>query len=1184
MGAVSRLALLTPRTSLIGRVDEESRVPGSSLRKAELHSAPGSRLPINSPRTCVLFVDMSFLSFPFFCADDSYRVQQGYKKKSKTHMYKQDQPNCIIAISQILSERGTLGRTGEPLAISVPRGGGSVSGLRGQRARTTCFLERDPVREKRRLNSSAKGKEPKSGSPLGEAAYSGSAVKGSTVVSLLDLDRPSSKHMANNFSLWRQLISRRRSLIPAGALFRLMKDINLWLMAASLRRLKWRGKCYPASGVRIEELTRFSVTRESDMDIFLNAPKSLFKASAPKRSKQEVRDPAGMKFNLLSHPFFHDPAGAIPPAPTGEISLLHESRDAKFHKVLEKLRDDVIEERSKRASIWNNKNNLAQPDFIKFSFDSIVQEVIRILLEIIFEPQFFSSNHGFQNKSQHTCLRQIQRDFKERSWFLVGDLSSSKGCLLARSLLVMGHFIRDRKFLDLVRAATRLRDSSQNQARFSMCQIPLLALLSNISLHELDNFVVRLKRIIGLEREKVAPSSLGGDVQEPSGDLGVATKRKGARFRKHRWNHRWTKSLNAMMIVGPTAPRSRCAMKRVSKVDNSAIYGVSMCPKILVPFLDLAPLDLEPDGTSGQRASDHLHPPKNTNTNFICVFTVGPLRFQSRHTLISTLPPWRQPRWLLFSRHSALLDLERICVRSPLPSSRRNLALISSPERLSRRAVSETFKQSGDLTSIIRRYSPRKRRFLAAHGSIHYVRYSNYFLIGGPKRLACKISRLVTRFLEIRLKLRLNQDAILLKSGKEKVPFLGYLIDFRSVTNWPRICFNDDTQLATMGIKAIWTPLVCFPIATPGRKVEPGRCPDHGHARQLKYKQSRCELISHSQGVPKGLFLSNSLSRPVPSELGLAPSLGREGRERSERDQSPSINFSCSTRTISQVFYPITRAQKPSRSTGLALLPRVSQRETWAVVAMKKKQRVRWMRRIDFFGSFLAARSLINPTKSRGFGAKSALPSGNGVPTISKHSTFICYPDLVRPLGSTASRGLRRDQRRAARSSLDLFLRHFFKRGGEPLLRAGGSTGLAPSLARPKVERFQRRSWPSKIRLLVNMQKVIESLADKGFCDRSGNPKPNFHYFQDSQNKTVARVASLLRGLTNYYQLAESKRRCVSRWSYILTHSIAMMFAAKFKLGTRAKVFALAGRNLIKPLLAKKRKQTHGPVQSKVTK
>jgi Type II intron maturase len=134
----------------------------------------------------------------------------------------------------------------------------------------------------------------------------------------------------------------------------------------------------------------------------------------------------------------------------------------------------------------------------------------------------------------------------------------------------------------------------------------------------------------------------------------------------------------------------------------------------------------------------------------------------------------------------------------------------------------------------------------------------------------------------------------------------------------------------------------------------------------------------------------------------------------------------------------------------------------------------------------------------------------------------------------------------------------------------GGYLRPTDTLSAPKKELAHPR-LRNKVRLLVNMPKVLHSLAEQGFCDRSGNPQPNFHYFQETQSNTVARVASVLRGLANYYHLAESQRRCVSRWSYILTHSLAMMFAAKFKLGTRAKVFAVAGRNLWKPLLAKSR-------------
>lgn len=108
------------------------------------------------------------------------------------------------------------------------------------------------------------------------------------------------------------------------------------------------------------------------------------------------------------------------------------------------------------------------------------------------------------------------------------------------------------------------------------------------------------------------------------------------------------------------------------------------------------------------------------------------------------------------------------------------------------------------------------------------------------------------------------------------------------------------------------------------------------------------------------------------------------------------------------------------------------------------------------------------------------------------------------------------------------------------------------------------------INLLADTTKVIRNLALKGFCDKSGFPKPNFYYFQDPQSYTVSRVSALLYGLANYYNIADSKRAFINRCSYIIRHSLAMMFAAKFKLQTQSKVFAKAGRDLSRMLQAKK--------------
>lgn len=52
---------------------------------------------------------------------------------------------------------------------------------------------------------------------------------------------------------------------------------------------------------------------------------------------------------------------------------------------------------------------LGIPDFQ----DRLVQEIIKELLQVVFEPHFSPNSHGFRKgMSQHTCMRQIRRDFR----------------------------------------------------------------------------------------------------------------------------------------------------------------------------------------------------------------------------------------------------------------------------------------------------------------------------------------------------------------------------------------------------------------------------------------------------------------------------------------------------------------------------------------------------------------------------------------------------------------------------------------------------------------------------------------------------------------------------------------------------------------------------------------------------
>jgi hypothetical protein len=109
-------------------------------------------------------------------------------------------------------------------------------------------------------------------------------------------------------------------------------------------------------------------------------------------------------------------------------------------------------------------------------------------------------------------------------------------------------------------------------------------------------------------------------------------------------------------------------------------------------------------------------------------------------------------------------------------------------------------------------------------------------------------------------------------------------------------------------------------------------------------------------------------------------------------------------------------------------------------------------------------------------------------------------------------------------------------------------------------------NFPGGIYLKADSTKVTQRLYEKGFCKKSGHPIANFKYLNNTQHATVLQMVYILRGLANYYKLANNSRQMISHWNYIIRFSIAKMFAAKFRLGSIAKVFALAGKDLSRPI------------------
>ncbi|GMH39497.1 hypothetical protein BSKO_07395 [Bryopsis sp. KO-2023] len=94
--------------------------------------------------------------------------------------------------------------------------------------------------------------------------------------------------------------------------------------------------------------------------------------------------------------------------------------------------------------------------------------------------------------------------------------------------------------------------------------------------------------------------------------------------------------------------------------------------------------------------------------------------------------------------------------------------------------------------------------------------------------------------------------------------------------------------------------------------------------------------------------------------------------------------------------------------------------------------------------------------------------------------------------------------------------------------------------------------------------KIIRLLARAGYCHKNGDPIPNFKHMHFPQSDTNLIIRKILLSICDFYQVARNRQRLVNYCGYVMRHSIAKMYAAKFKLRSRAKVFKRSGRWLDK--------------------
>ena len=127
--------------------------------------------------------------------------------------------------------------------------------------------------------------------------------------------------------------------------------------------------------------------------------------------------------------------------------------------------------------------------------DKLVGEVVRILLEAYYDPQFSDNSHGFRRgRGCHTALRDIDITWTGTIWFIEGDVSDCFGSLDHEVLLgILAEKIQDGRFLRLIRNMLKAGYLEDWQYHESLSGCPqggvVSPILSNIYLNRLDEFV-----------------------------------------------------------------------------------------------------------------------------------------------------------------------------------------------------------------------------------------------------------------------------------------------------------------------------------------------------------------------------------------------------------------------------------------------------------------------------------------------------------------------------------------------------------------------------------------------------------------------------------------------------------------------------------------------------------------------
>ena len=167
----------------------------------------------------------------------------------------------------------------------------------------------------------------------------------------------------------------------------------------------------------------------------------------------------------------------------------------RFDKIIASLKDHSYQPKPARRTYIPKKNKKLRPLGIPSSDDKIVQQIVKMLLENIYDDTFADTSHGFrENRSCHTALSQIKINFTGVKWFVEGDIAAYFDSVDHQILIsILRRRIKDEYFISLIwkfLRAGHVENKILHKPEKGLHQGSLISpVLANIYLNEFDKYI-----------------------------------------------------------------------------------------------------------------------------------------------------------------------------------------------------------------------------------------------------------------------------------------------------------------------------------------------------------------------------------------------------------------------------------------------------------------------------------------------------------------------------------------------------------------------------------------------------------------------------------------------------------------------------------------------------------------------